>query len=359
MANSKNVAPLSACVFNERAEVQFAEGGSESNRFKILGYTGKVMLGHWYWGNVAFDLSGLKFYKSRLAVLEQHFDTSRIGFTTKQEIKDKVEVEGEFLDSENALQMKKDLKAGFPMEASLLVQPSVIERVMEGSSVKVNGQTLKGPGSVFRKAIIKEVSMCVFGWDTNTKSVAMAAEGNQEIKFNLLETNTMAEENTIESVEVFAKKYPELYSEIFKAGKVEGAKESEADGHAKFTALQESCGDDHELLVQCFTENKTPIEAAKLRAEKLGKEKTELTAQVTELQKEKPAVEAAQTEFSDQATAPTGGDQTEAGSADVEVLKKEFAASKDLRAEFGNDVESYIAFKQADSNDRVRIAHQT
>ncbi len=354
MAESKTTAPVQACIFNEKNEVQFADDGSESNGFKILGYTGKIMKNHWFWGNVAFDLLGLKFYKSRLAVLEEHFKQDRIGFTTKQEIKDQVRFEGQFLASEKAQQLKKDIKDGFPMEASVLCLPSVIERIMEGASVKVNGHILKGPGSVFREAVIKEVSMCVFGLDTNTKSVALAAESNQEVKFNLSETNTMSGENTIESVEDFAAKYPEIYSDILASGASAGAVDSKLEVHASFAALQEACGDDKELLVQCFTENKTPAEAAKLRAEKLGKENSQLTAKVTELQNEKPAVEAAQTEFSDQATAPAGGDQTEKGSATDEALKKEFAASKDLQAEFGNDVESYIAYKQADANDQVR-----
>lgn len=354
MANSKTKAPVQACIFNERNEVQFADGGSESNGFKILGYTGKIMKNHWYWGNVAFDLSGLKFYKSRLAVLEEHFKQDRIGFTTKQEIKDQVIIEGQFLDSEKAQQLKKDIKAGFPMEASVLCLPSVIERIMEGASTKVNRHILKGPGSVFREAVIKEVSMCVFGLDTNTKSVALAAGPNQEVKFNLLETNIMAEEHTIESVEEFAAKYPGFYSDILASGVATGAVDGKLEVQASFAALQEACGDDKELLVQCFTENKTPTEAAKLRAEKLGKENSELTTKVTELQKEKPAVEAAQTEFSDQATPPAGGDQIEAGSATDEAWKKEFAASKELQVEFGNDVESYIAFKQADANDQVR-----
>ena len=356
MEKPKTTAPVQACIFNERSVVQFADGGSESNGFKILGYTGKIMKNHWYWGNVAFDLSGLKFYKKRLAVLEEHFKQDRIGFTTKQEIKDQVTVEGQFLDSEKAQQLKKDIKDGFPMEASVFCLPSVIERIMEGASTKVNGHILKGPGSVFREAVIKEVSMCVFGLDSNTKSVALAADSNQEVKFNLLETNTMAGEQEIENVQIFAENYPKLHTEIFEAGKTEEAKESEANGRAKFAALQEACGDDKELLVQCFTENKTPTEAAKLRAEKLGKENSELSAKVTELQKEKPGVEAAQTDFSDQATPPGDGGNTESGSADEDTLKKEFAADENLRSEFGNDVESYIAFKQADANGQVRMS---
>jgi hypothetical protein len=314
---------------------------------------------------MAIDLAGLKFYKKRLAVLEEHFKQSRIGFTTKQEIKDGVRVEGEFLDNENAQSMKNDIQKGFPMEASLFCPPSVIEHVLEGASVKVNGQVLKGPGAVFREAIIKEVSMCVFGLDTNTKSSAYADVGNQEIKFNLLETNIMAGETTIteiENVESFAALYPALHSEVFAAGKTEGIAEGITEGknteRALFAQLKEACGDDHELLVQCFNESKTGAEAMKLHADKLGKENTKLSEQVTELQKAKPAVEAAQTEFSDTATPPGGGGETESGDADVETLKKEFAASADLRSEFGGDVEAYIAFKQADADGRVRMAHR-
>lgn len=363
-AMADNTAPVQACIFNERTEVTFAEGGGGGNNFRILGYSGKIIKNHWYWGNMAIDLAGLKFYKKRIAVLESHFTNSRIGFTTKQEIKDAVRVEGEFLDSENAQQMKKDIKAGFPMEASLFCPPSIIEHVLEGASVKVNGHVMKGPGAVFREAIVKEVSMCVFGLDTNTKSSAFDAEGNKEIKFNLLETNIMAGETTIteiESVESFAALYPGLHSEVFAAGKTEGIAEGVTEGknaeRALFAELKDACGDDHELLVQCFNESKTAVEAMKLRADKLGKENTQLTEKVTELQKAKPTVEAAEAEFSDEATPP--GEQTGSEDADKETLKKEFAAmSADEKAEFGS-VESYVAFKQADKSDRVRIAHQS
>ncbi len=359
-AMADNTAPVKACIFNEDSEVSFAEGGGGGNNFRILGYSGKIIKNHWYWGNLAIDLAGLKFYKKRVAVLESHFSGRRIGFTTKQEIKDAVRVEGEFLDSENAQQMKKDIQAGFPMEASLFCPPSVIEHVLDGASVKVNGHVMKGPGAVFREAIVKEVSMCVFGLDTSTKSSAFAAENNQEIKFNLMETNIMAEETQtvteIESVESFAQLYPEFYKEIFEKGKTEGFIAGHLEESELFASLKEACGDDHELLVQCFSESKTAVEAMKLRSDKLGKENTQLSEKVTELQKDKPAVEAAQTEFSDTATAP--GEQTGSEDADVETLKKEFAAlSADDRAEFG-DVESYVAFKQADAEGQVRMVHR-
>ncbi len=359
---SEDTAPTNACIFNDNAVVTFAKGDDDkkSNNFRIVGYTGVVMKDHWFWGNVAFDLEGMKFAKKRTPVLAEHFRDVRIGFTTKQDIKDQVIVEGPFLDNDDAQKLKADMEKGFPMEASLLVPPLIVEHVKEGESVKVNGNTLKGPGTVFRKSTIMEVSMCVFGFDSNTKSSAYADSDNQKIKFNLIQENTImngTEETQtvteIESVESFAELYPEFHKEIRAEGMSEGKKEE----RALFAALKDACGDDHELLVQCFSENKTAAEAMKLRVEKIEKEKTQLTEKVTELQKKKPAVEAARTEFTDEATPP--GKQTETGSADEAALKAEFAASADLQAEYGGDVDAYIAFKKADTAGRVRIAGQT
>jgi len=365
-AMADNTAPTKACIFNDNAEVTFAQddGDKKSDHFRIVGYSGGIIRNHWLWGNVAFDLTGMKFAKSRTPVLEEHFKQSRIGFTTKQEITDKVTFEGPFLDNDNAQKLKADLQKGFPMEASLYIPPSIVEHIKEGETTKVNGQVLKGPGTVFRKSSVVEVSMCVFGADSNTKSSVYADVDNQKVKFNLIqENNIMAGETTIteiESVESFAALYPELHSEVFAAGKTEGIDEGVTKGknaeRALFAGLKEACGDDHELLAQCFSESKTAAEAMKLHADKLRQENAKLTEKVTALQKAKPAVDPAQTEFADRATPP--GEQIETGSADKETLKKEFAASADLRSEFGGDVEAYIAFKQADDEDRVRIAHQ-
>ena len=173
----------------------------------------------------------------------------------------------------------------------------------------------------------------------------MAAEGTQQT-------------TEIESVESFAELYPELYQDILMGGRIEGLAEGKNQERDLFASLKEVCGDDNELLVQCFSESKTAAEALKLLAAKLGKENTKLAEKVTDLQKDKPRVEAAQVEFSDQATPSGGGGDNESGDADEETLKKEFAAmSADERAEFG-EVESYVAFKQADGDGRVRIAHR-
>jgi len=354
---SMSEAPANACVFNDNAEVSFAEVDEEkkSNTFRIIGYSGGIIKNHWYWGNVAFDLEGIKFAKTRTPVLAEHFRDVRIGFTNKQEISDKVIVEGPFLDNDDAQNLRADMLKGFPMEASLLISPLSVEHVKEDTTVRVNGLKLKGPGSVFRKSKIFEVSMCVFGADSNTKSSAYADSDNQKVQFNLIQENHIMTEETqtiteIESVESFAVLYPDLYAEILANSKAEGQK-AERD---LFTSLKDACGDDHELLVECFSEGKTAEEAMKLRVDKLEKEKTQLSEKVTEFQKKKP-VDPAMTEFTDGSTPPG---EKEKGKGNEEAWKQEFNDSADLQAEFGGDVEAYIAFKKADATGNVRITGQ-
>ncbi|GAI01432.1 unnamed protein product [marine sediment metagenome] len=66
-------------------------------------------------------------------------------------------------------------------------------------------------------------------------------------------------------------------------------------------------------------------------------------------------MEAARVEFSDEAT--SSGDEKK-GKGNEEAWKQEFAASEDLQAEYGDDVDAYVAFKKNDEAGRVRIAHQ-
>lgn len=357
---SNDTAPINACVFNDNAIVTFADDDDEKKRssFRIIGYSGGIIKGHWYWGNVAFDLGGMKFAKSRIPVLEEHIRNIKIGFSTKKEISDKVIVEGPFLDNDNAQKLRADMLKGFPMEASLLVMPLSVEHIKEDASVEVNGLTLKGPGSVFRKSTIMEVSMCVFGADRNTKSSAYADVDNQKVKFNLMESNIMTEgiQTAIEitSVESFAEQYPDLHEELFSNGKAEGFAEGKQAERDLFAGLKEACGDDHDLLVQCYNEGKTAAEAMQLRVEKIEKEKTQLGEKVAELQKAKKSVDPAATEFTDGAVKPGVGEK---GKGDEETWKQEFAASEDLQAEYGG-IESYMAFRKADADGNVRIAHK-
>ncbi len=338
-SNSEPQAPVGACLFNSL--LSFAEADKKPG-FSIVGYSGEIIKDHWYWGDVAFDLDGLKFAKARTPVLEEHFTSSRIGFATKQEITDKVTFDGRFLENDKAVSMARDLKSGFPMEASLYVPPSVVERVEKGANVKVNGKTLSGPGAVFRKATIKEVSMCVFGADSNTQSVAYADNDKTQIKFNLIKEKSIMEEKTL-TIETFAEEYPEIRSAVFAEGKAEGIAEAKKQTAEQFTELQKICGSDNELLVQCLAEGKSPAEASAMKMAKLESTNKELTEKLEKASEQKvdPAVD----EFRDQAPAPGSNEKFDEAKATDQQLKDHYAANQDLQDEF-HGVEAYLAYVQ-------------
>ena len=271
---SENSAPTNACVFADLGQATFADGDGPGG-FKIVGYSGEIIKNHWYWGNLAFDLAGVKFDKPRTPVLEDHFTSQRIGFTTEQSIGEKVTVEGQFLRNQRAQELASDIKDGFPMQASLFIPPSVVERVEEGASVEVNGKKLKGPGHVFRKATIKEVSMCVFGADGNTKSAALAEDHRQEVTFAHQKGHIMADKSETMTVETFADQHPQVYQTVFERGQAEGRQAE----RTTFGELVEACGEDLELLVGCYREGTDPKEAMRQRISKLQEANKQLQQQ--------------------------------------------------------------------------------
>lgn len=353
---NETTAPKRACMLTidgEQCTVQFAESTDSkiAGTFTIVGYSGGIIKDHWYWGNVAFDLGGIKFAKTRIPVLEEHSSGNRIGFTTKQEVSEVVSFEGKFLNNSKAQELANDMRDGFPMQASLFIPPSVIEKISEGASVEVNGRTLKGPGTVFRKSTIKEVSMATFGFDEKTRSSAYTDGDNQTVNFSLLKENSMSGTQNTEAqltaahykdltAETFAKVCPSIHTEIFDQGKATGEK-AERD---LFAQLKDACGDNHALTVQCFIEGKSVTDALKMRAEQAESRTTKLTSENAKLRAQ--SVDPAEQEFSDSAPTPgsTAEDQGEGTEASWRLA---FAASTDLQAEFRlGGVQAYIEMKK-------------
>ena len=346
MKEQKDSAPQLACIFNEECNVTFADE-DKTSKFIITAYSGDVIKNHWYWGNIAFDLDGTKFAKSPTPVLEEHFTTNRLGFTTAQNIDDKVTVEGRFLDNDRGRQMAADIKSGFPMEASLYIKPSAVERVSEGESAKVNGRTLKGPGTIFRKALIKEVSMVVFGADSNTRSLAANAENGNEIKYVLQKGDIMAKEKETESLSIedltldqFQENCGDLYAQIVQIGEDNGVT-IERD---RFAELREACGEDYELLAKCFAEGKTVNETLKLCNAKLQtalKKKTEVATEAAKSPDDLARQEFSDTEEQQQSAAQS--QEFDEKSATDEQLKKRFAEVQELQDKF-TGADAYVSY---------------
>lgn len=178
--------PVAALCFAvpESDAVQFSEtDGKRKLQMKI--YSGGIIKGHWWWGNLAIDLEGGMFPKKKYPVLENHDPNRKIGFSGKPIVDDGLSLNPEtveFVETEESQKFRELSQQGFPFEASLYGIPQSVERLEQGTSAEVNGMTVKGPASIWRKWLFKEASVCVFGWDSNTKSTAFE---NSEVEVTL------------------------------------------------------------------------------------------------------------------------------------------------------------------------------
>lgn len=169
------------------ATVKFAEGaeGEKKPQLEMLAYSGGIIKGHWYWGDLAIDLVGMSFPKKKYPLLEDHDTRRKLGFIKKLSIENNqlTVTDAEFLDTPESIKFRETSAQGFPYEASIYAKPTQIQRLSEDETAEVNGYTMKGPGTIWRKAIFKESSVCTFGYDSNTKSVAMSETEDVTIEY--------------------------------------------------------------------------------------------------------------------------------------------------------------------------------
>jgi hypothetical protein len=332
--------PASAFLFACSPDaVQFAEAGKPESGFVITAYDGGVTR-HPYWGNFAIDLEGLSFAAKRLPVLESHDPVQRLGFTTKNKIDGAVTFEGKFLQNESAKETRQDMLDGFPMQASLNVPAGKIEQIAEGASAQVNGRTVRGPGAIFRQAVVREVSMCVFGALNNTRSEAFAGAeiDPTEILFSTKE-NIMSKEEFLDlTPDVLRTEYPEVFAAVRNAASAE-AIQAEKE---RFEAIRKACGDDAALAGECFAAGLTVADALGKRNAKLSADLAAANEKLNKTAVQSP-IDKATAEFKAQ-PAPADKDKAafdEAKATDTE-LEAHFAATQDLRDRFSS-AKAYVA----------------
>lgn len=335
-SKDKNSAPMRACVFESADVSLFKEGDDDDRRFHIVAYSGGVIPNHFFWGNVMFDLEGIKFAKAKTPVLQEHVTKDRIGFSTKQDIDDKIVIDGRFLDNQSAQELRGDMIKGFPMQASVFLPPTAVEYIKEGETTEVNGKTLKGPGTVFRKGKIHEVSMCVMGADGDTVSKAYSQDENSQIQFSIEKEQVMTETNEIPELtaESFATQYPDLQKQIVATAK----EKAEADVVNRYKKIAEVCGDDHKLAGKLFVEGKG-------RDDALQAKNAALTAEMTQMKKDaetatgtSTGTQAAEQEFSDEQKKRDEGKADDNTTAEGEPATFDAAVEKTMREVFSQDV---------------------
>ena len=175
--------PRRAMTFGE-GQVTFADGGKdEPRKFKILALSGKIIKDHWWWGNFAIDLQGLKAAKKKMPVLREHERDRIVGVGETNIDETGMHVEGTFSQkTPDAAEVLALADEGFPWEASIYAVPEKIEYVERDQEAEVNGQKLKGPGAIFRKTIARETSFVTLGADKNTSAASLSDAEEFEIE---------------------------------------------------------------------------------------------------------------------------------------------------------------------------------
>lgn len=150
------------------------QAGSKVRKFSGVAYSGAVIPGHWYWGDVIFDLTSMS-VPDKLPALIDHDRGQRCGYTTASSISNEtgLTVGGVLMSNECGSKVAQESDEGFPWQMSVHIEPGSIEEVMSGTTTMVNGQALEGPLVVFKNSKIIEVSFTATGWDSNTSATAM------------------------------------------------------------------------------------------------------------------------------------------------------------------------------------------
>lgn len=221
-----------------QVSLRFVENDNAPPKLQMVAYSGGMIKDHWYWGNLAIDLAGIQF-SSKTPILEEHWLEKKIAFTGAPIIENnRLEVDPEktqFVDTEESVKFRAVSKAGFPYQASIYAKPSIVERIGEGEKADVNGFTMKGPGSIWRKCALKEISVCVFGYDSNTKATVFA--DNEEIELDFEQVKKPDKDNVptgkeVKSMKIDLTKFKEDNPEDYKAlmesikGEVQAAADS-------------------------------------------------------------------------------------------------------------------------------------
>ncbi len=251
--------PARACTFRlEEDALQLAAAGDGKAAFTMVANSGKPILGHWYWGNLGIDLSGVKCSK-RMPALVDHDPGQRVGFTTGTELSDRgLVVSGQFLArSDLAQQVRAESQDGFPWQASVHLRPNKIERIPDGAEIELNGYPLKGPATVFRTSECREVSFTALGADPETSASALSAGTEPaELEANLLTSETMT---TKTEPAAQPPAVPDLA-----AARAESSAAALTAERNRVTAILAAAGPDHAELAQKLIADGTAIEPAVL-----------------------------------------------------------------------------------------------
>lgn len=169
-----------------------AAGADTLPRFRMVAYTGGTMRIAGFPHPVVVDLAGMEIPSQNLPIRLDHERRQGVGHTQK------VAIEGGHLVAEGIISREtswaRDVATsgthGFPWQASIGAAVIEVERIPEGRTIEVNGQSFAGPVHVVRRSVLREISFVDSGADAGT-SARIAARHIEEKPMN--ETQTTPE----------------------------------------------------------------------------------------------------------------------------------------------------------------------
>lgn len=205
--------PKSAFQFLAPAGIAPADSDKERTLTGIA-YAGGVVTDHGYWENLVIDLDSLS-VNTPIPLLSNH-DTSRsVGaVTAATTTAGNLGIEANLftdVDPDAAMIAAKSDK-GFPWQLSIGIWPDRIEEVKPGAKLKINGQQLQGPLTVFRGGRVREISVVAIGADHQTSATVLGAGDtfsipvitHEELNMNLEELQAKVAELESENAQLKA-----------------------------------------------------------------------------------------------------------------------------------------------------------
>lgn len=305
--------PGAALRFFGESELGENGEGAKSAPLKMLARSSKP-IHHWFWGNVAHDMSGMRLHKSRIAVDYCHDSKDIIGYVNKFAVDAEkgLELSGAltpYKDNDRATEIIHKSRLGVPYEASIFFEPEEIEELEDGDVADVNGYELSGPGVIFRTWGLRGVAVCPHGADKNTISQFSQNENDKVIVKITRKGNVMGDQKIVDAAGAeIDRKEDELITTPLEgqpvdAGKTEkgasapvestlsasqASQAGQIEAHAEFARMVQEFGS--EFAAECFAKGFSFADAKELYFAKLKEENEKLREQNVESAKKLSSV---------------------------------------------------------------------
>lgn len=308
--------------------------------------SGRPILGHWYWGNLALDLAGAELPSRSIPALKDHDPDQRVGFADRLEIVDGVGLvaSGQLLKTSAAAQsVIADARDGFPWQSSVHAVPLSVELLDDGESAEVNGYQLEGPGAVFRSWKIREVSFTALGAD-DAAAAAVASFSHQtetyEVRNMKNEATTTPADTTPAtlSADDLRAAYPHYIDEFEGTAFSEGQAQGVELERRRISAILSQASAEQLDLVEELISDGAELEDASAAINRDLRERLDAARSAGATEEPLGAAKA---------PAP------ERAATSEEAAGAEYDASAELRAEFPDRL-TYVQFRLAETAGRIR-----